>query len=376
MSFKFNPLTGLLDLTTPRPSAWQNIKYVDGTGGSDSTGVGSVDQPYKTIQAALNSIGSAANSTEYTAATTSRYMIKVAPGIYTENLTVPTRQYIRFDLDCAYILGNVTQSLDMTLLPSPTRTNKLVFSGTDSRSMYTGASVPLVGIDGTLTISPTGNTSGLTSLVQMHSCGVSGNITFTSDGGGYLGQLFLEDAFSLGTIQTSGVGVVVTLYATNANTSGSKGIGSINGAINLYRLMNVTFIGTIVSQGTAGGVWTDTRFGTASHNFTGMSGTYELDSISYKSYYDKVTTKGSEVISLLDNAAGDKYTPGTSADWSTVPTTTQGGLDGLAATPFSWDTIPSGKTVSVPQYRQMIVANSLTILGTLDLSSGGTLAVI
>lgn len=291
---------------------YQNVRYVDAATGSDSTGNGSQAFPYQTIQAALTSIGSAASQAEYAAAATARYVVKVAPGTYTEDLTVPTRQIIQIDLDSAEIVGNVTQTINGLVHPAAgQKQSKLIIRGTDMRSMYTGSEIPLTGINGNLTVF--GNdASSFTHQIHLFQVGVSGNITWDSSGvGGYTGQTFINDGFIIGDlIVTPAKGIAGSLYAANCDTSSSKNLGGVSGAVTLAILRHARFNRAVVASGTGGGRWYNTTFnGSLSHNLTGYAGTVDMDANTWASYNANVSTKGSETVNRIDSAEGVKVTP-------------------------------------------------------------------
>jgi hypothetical protein len=270
----------------------------------------------------------------------SRYVIRVAPGVYTENLVIPTHQYIVLDLEAALIVGNVTWNVDGAITGASSSQSKLVIRGTDLRSMYEGAGVPLNGIQGTLTIMGLNAAlSSHTPTVHLNNVGVSGAVTFdsTSAAGAYLGQLFIDDCILEGAIVagTGVVGMSVTLYAQNCDTSSSKSIGGVSGFVNPYVLRNVRFTGAVVTTNTVlGGRWFDVEFLTASHDLSAASGTINMDANTAHSFLAKVASdkRASITINPLDTADGLGYTVGASGNWSgAAPTTVQSALDRIAA---------------------------------------------
>lgn len=290
---------------------YQNLVYVNGDEGSDIFGTGSQINPFKTIQAALNAIGSAASQAEYAAAATSRYRVIPSPGVYVEDLEIPTRQIIQIDMDGVLIVGNITQNIVGAVTQAAAKQTKLIFAGQDLRSMYTGATnLPTSGIQGNLTLTVTGSAPSYTPQIHLLRTGVSGNIVWDTGNSPYNGQLFIEQGFYIGdVIVTPGKGLVAALYAMDCDTSSSRGIGGASGdlALTLMRNVRITRAMTLISS--SGGRWTNVSFGSGlAHDFSGMSGAVTVDAISRKSYNDNVPTKGSEVLADLYDIQMPSYT--------------------------------------------------------------------
>lgn len=311
------------------------VRYVDGVNGNDSNTGGST-APFKTIQAALDSIGSATNSTEWNDVTTARLILKVAPGIYTETIQIPIRQIVAFDLDSAIIFGDVNWNFDASVLnPGPVLISQplLIFRGNDFQPSYTGAQIPLIGIRGNLNIEQS-NADPTFGTLQVHiiKSGVTGNITFSigTEIEAYSSQVFIEDGMIIGDLINT-EGVSTTLFAANCDTSASHNLGGINGEVNLYVLRNVRFSSAVITSGNAGGRWFNVSFPALSHDFSTYTGTVSADANSFASFQTNVPSKGTFPFTLLDSSNGVAYTPTTSSNWgATVPTTVQQALDLLA----------------------------------------------
>lgn len=101
-----NTIDGVETATYPR----NHIYYVDGARTDTYTADGSISRPYKTILAAANAInaisvtllGSAANFE------LCKFIINVAPGKYTDNISFLSARYIRVNMEGAEISGNIT----------------------------------------------------------------------------------------------------------------------------------------------------------------------------------------------------------------------------------------------------------------------------
>lgn len=292
-------------------SPYTNLIYVNGADGSDLIGTGAQIRPFKTIQAALNSFGSAATQAEYAANETSRYRVIISPGVYTEDLAIPTRQIIQIDMDGVLIVGNITQNMLASVQQSAAKQSKLIFAGNDLRSMYTGATnLPLTGIQGNLTYTVTGSSTSNTPQIHLINTGVSGNVVWDTGNSPYNGQVFVEQGFIVGdVVVTVGKGLQVSLYAMDCDTSSSKAIGGCSGDLNLTLLRNVRFTRPLVPASSVGGRWINVSFGSGiAHNFTAMSGAITVDAVSRKAYADNVPTKGAEVLSDLYDTQLRSYT--------------------------------------------------------------------
>lgn len=317
-----------LDNETVTPSG--NTKYVNGATGNDSNTGGPTD-PFATINAAMSAIGSATTIAEYNNAATARWMVEVSPGIYTENVNVPTRQFINIQLHNADIEGNVTQSFNGNVIDSAqTIQSKLVVRGDDLRARYPGSKMPFTGITGSVIFTVT--STGMAPFMQFHlmESGIGGNFHTFQNGVNFDTSLVLENAQIIGGILST-AGAAITLYAHQCDDSTSQGIGTIAGEVSLYVLENVAFTGAISPTGQDGGRWFGVVFPSAAHDFSQYAGTVGMDANSFASFFTNVPTKGTFTKSLIDKANGVGYTPTTSGDWSVVPTTVQQALDLLAA---------------------------------------------
>ncbi len=307
--------------------------------GDDATANGSEMLPFLTIAAACTYVGSAANQADFISDALSRWEFVFGPGVWTETVTLPYRQVVILNvMSGALIVGNVTITSDAAVHPAAGQFGtKLILLGADLRSAYDGVAIPMTGISGNVSSiqAGSGNISGVKPLIQIINSGVHGNVTFDSVVSGFLGAVFYENAIITGdTVCGTGVGsdISVSMVAANSDTSSSKNLGGVSGKVSLTALRNCRFSRPVVASGLTGGRLHNVEFPTAAHNFTGMSGTLTMDANSYASYYAKVTTKGSETISMIDDAMGMKYTPATGADWVDAdPTTIKAALDRLAA---------------------------------------------
>lgn len=89
----------------------QHEFYVDGSRTDTYTADGSILAPYKTILAVQTVINALAQVQialgTQVAFDTTRYIVHIAPGIYTDNLTINNMNYLRYELNGATISGNI-----------------------------------------------------------------------------------------------------------------------------------------------------------------------------------------------------------------------------------------------------------------------------
>lgn len=318
------------------------VRFVDGTRGDDANN-GGPSAPYKTIQAALNSIGSATTQAEYQDDTINRYTLNIAPGKYIENIAVPNRKNLTFMLDNALIVGNVLQEFNSMFQLAGGSQSKLVFAAHDLRSTFDNAGVAEVGIQGKIHIKPIGGVSPWIPVIQLINCGVSGvtetaslkpAIDFDAYISGYFGQVLCDNGYILGDVvaRTHVNGIAAALVYSNTDYQASRSAGGTSGNVALFNLRNVRFTRPVVSNSTTGGRWYNVQFNALAHNFTGFGGTIETDANSYASYLANVPTKGGGTFTLTDNVNGIRYTPTTSANWvNPQPTTALAAIDRLAS---------------------------------------------
>lgn len=329
MPFKFNPFTLNFDYTPAASSfAYQYtyVRYVDSVSGLD-TNNGGVTKPFKTIQAAFDSIGNAASAAAFTTDASSRYQVIVSPGTYTENLTVPTRRHVELQLSGALITGNITIA-PADLNAGSLWAQKFVINGSDLRSAYSGIGQSVTGVDGNIYCTPTGGTNWRPQIHVLNS-GVTGNIEFTNGTGSYQAFVFLENALVTGKVVSNNAGLLVSLYAANCDTSSSKSLGGATGDVLLNILRNVRFVGTcVVTADSASPIWTNVNFGTGlAHDFTGSVLTVRADATSYGSFIAGVTSlnRGTITWDRSDTAEGVKNT----ASGSISATNVQAAIDEL-----------------------------------------------
>ena len=210
--------------------------YADVNRTDSYTADGSITKPFKTLQAALDFIGAATSVADFNDAAKFGYQVMVAPGIYTETLTVPMRPSITMELVGVKIVGNVTWNFDATWLTGALTHPELTFRGSNLRSAYNTDGHPLSGaIVGNLIVTQTAGSSGSGArgpILMFIAAGVTGNVTFNTSGSGTGYKSFTQviDCMIAGTLSAQvSPSVTNLLYCRNADTSGTWAMGAISG---------------------------------------------------------------------------------------------------------------------------------------------------
>lgn len=363
MAFVFNPLTKNFNIRSAAVTYTTNRVYIDCNNGNNNN-VGGPSTPFLTAQAALDSVGSAANSTVYNAAATAFYEFIFAPGTYTENLTIPCRQVIHLNLGDALISGNVSYAvLGSTLLTGAVTKTKLIISGNDSRSYYNGSGYPLTGISGNLTIT---NTSSTNIIVDLQRTGIGGNIVAANTAGAYAGLLFIDQCIVVGTISTQS-GCQWSAYIRDCDASGSKAIGSVSGQVLLNVLNNVNFVSTVVCNAgsLSGAKWSGVKFAAVANDFTSHTLSVACDFQSFDSLKANCSGLGS-VTATVPNLRGTITNDSAAAlmigEFNSVNSPTGGTSTVAASTSFANVT------------SQSLTAGDWDVEGVVVLSTSGTTA--
>jgi hypothetical protein len=370
-------LTAYIQEQIPHVS-FANTVYV-ATNGNDTTGDGTYHNPYASIQAALTSIGSAADSTEFADPTKRYYKVHIAPGIYTGNLSVPSRPLILLDLRAAVIVGNVTQDINRNLLAGSVNTSKLIISSDDLLGEHTNLTEPRNGIQGNVLMTSSVGANNFSSLMLLDT-GVSGNVTFDcTNVAGYTGFLFTNNCNIGGTVQTAGASTVnINMYCENADTPGSTGIGGIAGRVNFRLLKNVNFSGVVQVNSSTGGRLINVTFASVANNFTGTTAAYQADANSYASYFTNVPTKGSETFTLIDKARGvdAQYTP---TNYSVSGLDVRAHLAGIdtkfASVGSTWNVVTSSTAIVVDNNYAVNSASLVTLTLPTTIAAGKVIRI-
>ncbi len=323
-----------------------NTFYVS-KNGDDTNGNGSRVAPFLTIQKAFDTMGSAADATEFNDADKRACIVKVAPGVYTENLTVPVRPMVLVELDGALIEGNVTQTFISGYQTGNLVNTQLIIKAAGLRACYTTSSGydsahPCSGVNGNITIAAYSNNLAWNQL-HLWAVGVTGDITFTRASGATgvpICQLYMNQAVLGGQIKTANSAqAYVWAYnpASNPGVGDACGIGGCNGKVSYCMLVNAVFSNDVDTDAAQNNCrWYGVNFVSGkTYDFGSHTGTVYMDANTYKEFVDQVTDAGDLTVGnklyLLDDATGVAYDPGTAADWPTEPDDVAEALDEIAA---------------------------------------------
>lgn len=316
--------------------------YVSGQG-SDSTGSGSSLEPFKTVQKALNTIGSATSVADFNNIATAMSTVYLLPGQYfptggaTGSYIIPTRQVVILHLLGAQLVGNIMYQMQGAMMSGAGATggsiyeSKLILRGADVRSASPSVAKSIQSsiVTGNITLTQVGGTSSLlTQTFEILNAGIDGNINFGVTGGGSVTnnkKVLSTNGILLGILNVPQHLGTCILYIKNSDANIQQAWGGINGNVYLYSLSHVRFLGAVILQGNVtslsassgalvgagtGATWHAVQFSLGpSHNFSLMSGAiYGADANSFASYLANVPHKGSEIFFMLDTLAGNHAT--------------------------------------------------------------------
>jgi hypothetical protein len=234
------------DLTAPG----SHEIYVDNGRTDTYVEDGSIYRPFKTMRAALGSVSSAANKTEYNDPTKRFYCFRISPGFYDEEaggtLNIPFRPNVVFDLTGGVTLKGNYKFTDPggLLVADNTGLGNGVFAmfGGHNRPAFNNGIHSYVGILGNLTVERIIGTSA--SFVQVHlvRCGVRGTIEKISAGPvTSTMQLFCWNNSSFDTAKALGTNNI-TFWGMDSVTSPSgNGFGNLIGRVGIQTLSNCWF---------------------------------------------------------------------------------------------------------------------------------------
>lgn len=110
-----------------------HIYYVDGSRTDSYTEDGTYFRPYKkisTVQTVINALADAQIAIATQAAwDTTRYIVKIAEGIYSDAISITNMKYLRYDMDGATISGNITIATTMVGGPVSDYYGRVEFRG-------------------------------------------------------------------------------------------------------------------------------------------------------------------------------------------------------------------------------------------------------
>ncbi len=309
----FTPATSV---TVFAPFSQTLSVYVDKSG-NDTTGDGTPNKPYATIAKAYSVITDAS--------TIKRYAIKVGTGRFDEGALV-VKPWIWL-VGIERTATRVTSTSDLSLDPSFANGNfrfgfkDLLISGSNGVNF----DMQTLGGSGSIVCEAQ---SFFVNNKFVYKCRTTADFLESWDcqwlGTGasyalefYAGALLLKNAYLQNTLLISDVGGSENVFAT------ANGIFLAAGNVTINRTRNNTFqvdLGAIDYSYSSGGTLA------LSNTTTGNLEVY-VDSTAVPR---TLTTSGSVLLTRVNTAQSIGYTPTTSANWITAPSTVQGALDNLA----------------------------------------------
>ena len=296
--------SGISEISLPQ---YGREYYVNGARTDTYTADGSYLKPFKTILAALavinadSTVQQAAGPADY--ALNARYILNVAPGLYSDNLAVGNVKYLRINLNGAAISGNITYTTTMVGGTADQYYSKLEFFGGYGTRAEKGNSGRITGA-----ITATRNNDSL-SYISFTGVDVAGDVGFATNGTWVLsyhnsrvsGRTTTADA-AIALIETTG---------WNEFTGHLANAADAVAAISLYNADNTEFDLININNG-AGSRITNCSF---KSNVTVTAGTISIDNNSYKSLLAQTETLTGATVSLIDS-----YLPAAAAQEEVVLT--------------------------------------------------------
>ncbi len=276
------------------PGRASRLVHVDGAA-TNTAETGSAAAPYRTIQAALDHIGGPADAAEYGAEAGRAYAVRVAPGVYAEDLEVPYRPAILLDLCGATVRGTVTRRLPAWPRGASNLVSRLTVRGDSLRAAYPDGKHAVTGIEGDLVFDGGGQGSGMapSTFYELHviHAGVAGAVRFENGTPNTWGHLFLERADVRAVVCTNGWSGA-TVFAHNwggGHTGGGNagsGLGPLVGRVLPYNLQNVMISGGMRLESSWGGtcLWHNVSFEAGDYAVTNAAMGVRLDAASYNSW--------------------------------------------------------------------------------------------
>jgi len=272
--------------------------FVDGNRTDSYTATGSIFAPFKTILAAITAIN--ADSTiqqavdPATYALQARYILNVAPGIYSDNLTIGNVKYLRINLNGAEISGNIAYDTTMVGGTADQYYSKLEFFGGNGIRAEKGNSGRITG-----TITGTRNNDSLT-YVSFSGIDLVGNVKFTTQGtwvvhlhNTRVGAFFEGSSLNGGLVLLETTGWV---EFTSAGHIANSADGSAT-TVSIYRAQNAEFDLINITPLTES-IFYNCKF---KSNVTITAQTIYIDANSYKSLLAQTETLTGATVSLMDD---------------------------------------------------------------------------
>lgn len=268
----------------------ENMFYV-ATNGDDGAGTGSIAEPFLTIQRAYDEIGDASTNTEWNDPDARYWVVKVSPGIYSDDALLPIRPSVWTHLDGASIDGTVQLNFPAALITSGIESPQWGFSGNGRRSVWDGSGAHTInGITGDFQIIYGAQVPSFFPQIHLQRTGVVGDFQVIGEFSG--AQLMMTDAVIGGAIENGAPAFALSVWASGVNneTAGDiEGIGGALGNVNLFHLDNVLLKNCDVSPTVNGWRWNDVRLEEGgAFDFSLSDVEVQMDESTYEEYVQAV----------------------------------------------------------------------------------------
>lgn len=313
--FVFNPFTGNFDSTIDANLSYAQVKYVDKANTFTYTADGSIDKPYKSIEAMYNAITDASAS--------KRYAVVIAPGTYTEAATIRIKGWID-------LISFATDTVIIAVAGGAT----LKWSNNNPGRVFIKDMGFTSGFE-ILNDNPTGTSGIVFDLDNVD----APSIIFNGRGGGRDFIQLRNDTRISGscTIRSAATTIFDSTNISNLIMSdvGCVAPDAFGSAITASLRSN--YIGAIQITATTFDVYTDIWGTIVAGNLSITSNSpsfpcyFNHDATSYP--LGTITLTGSNPAQVVATSVAQaiRYTPATPANWPTVPDDVKEGLDLLSA---------------------------------------------
>jgi len=291
-------LSCLFDQILPGSSEVGNTYYVDGNRTDEYTAIGTIDSPFKTIKACLDVINvrSAALWDSQAHFDTAKYVVKVAEGTYSDDLTINSPKYLRIEMEGVVISGNITINQEQLGISSYYGKVELV-GGRGNRSDKGQCGR----VSGNIIFAKTAYDSlAYDAFIGIE---IAGDVLYGAEAGEGHGTwvLYLENTSFSSTSKSITTNFDTGGHCLLIESSGFNEIKStLTGVIDLYNCNNTSFRNINITPANGCKIRNCSFTGTVS---IVAAKTLELDLTSMKAMYDRTPTLTGMVITPLDDFA-------------------------------------------------------------------------
>lgn len=288
---------GTIDSSTIGRStiALEHFYYVDANRTDTYTADGGPSRPYLTILAALTAIN--ADAAAHAAAghyELTNYVVIVAPGTYSDNLTTNNQKYLRIEAPAGGVFITGTIAITQTQQTGDYY-SRLEFVGAEGTRTEKGPALKLAG-----NITATRNNDSLT-YITFKGCWITGNQLYDTDG---TWVVHFNGCRVAGTIDT-GTFTDADSAVLIETTGWNEFAGAITDKVSLYNVDNAEFYGAVTITPIFDCRITNSRFGSTVSIVATKN--LDVDTISLKAIIDRTPTLTGMTIRYLDQVANGTY---------------------------------------------------------------------